>query len=468
MDIAKARELIDGLWSDSIVDELVDYVKIPAKSPDFDPDWQANGYIDEAVDQVAAWCRKQDLGEVEVVRLEGRTPVIFMEIPGERDDTVLLYGHLDKQPEMSGWAEDLGPWKPVIKNDKLYGRGGADDGYAAYSSLAAIKALKEQNVPHARMVVLIETCEESASYDLPHYIEHLSDRIGEPSLVVCLDSGAGNYEQLWMTVSLRGMVSGTLRVDILDEGVHSGGGSGIAPSSFRIARRLLDRLEDPETGRILPDALTAEVPEQRREQLARVAERLGDGVYQALPFVEGAEPMGDDNLDRLLNRNWRAALSVTGADGLPALGNAGNVLRPYTSLKLSLRLPPTVNGEKATEAVREILESDPPYGARVRFEADQAATGWSAPETAAWLDESCQAASSAVYGEPAMYMGEGGTIPFMAMLGEVFPDAQFLITGVLVPKSNAHGPNEFLHIPYARKLTACVAKVLADHGARAG
>jgi acetylornithine deacetylase/succinyl-diaminopimelate desuccinylase-like protein len=355
---------------------------------------------------------------------------------------------------------------PVIKDDKLYGRGGADDGYAAYSSLAAIKALKEQKVPHARMVVLIETCEESASYDLPHYIEHLSDRIGEPSLVVCLDSGAGNYEQLWMTVSLRGMVSGTLRVDILDEGVHSGGGSGIAPSSFRIARRLLDRLEDPETGRILPDALTAEVPAQRREQLARVAERLGDEVHQALPFVDGAKPMGDDNLDRLLNRNWRAALSVTGADGLPALGNAGNVLRPYTSLKLSLRLPPTVNGERATEAVREILESDPPYGARVRFEADQAATGWSAPETAKWLDESCQAASDAVYGEPAMYMGEGGTIPFMAMLGEAFPDAQFLITGVLGPKSNAHGPNEFLHIPYARKLTACVSKVLADHGAR--
>lgn len=466
MDIEKAGKLIDSLWTDSIVDELVEYVRIPAKSPDFDPDWAANGYIDEAVEQVATWCRKQDLGEVEVVRLRGRTPVILMEIPGELEDTVLLYGHLDKQPEMSGWADDLGPWKPVIKDDKLYGRGGADDGYAAYASLAAIKALKEQKVPHARMVVLIETCEESASYDLPHYIEHLSDRIGEPSLVVCLDSGAGNYEQLWMTVSLRGMVSGTLRVDILDEGIHSGGGSGIAPSSFRIARHLLDRLEDPATGRILPDALTDDIPGQRREQLAQVAERLGDEVHQALPLVAGAGPMGDDNLERLLNRNWRAALSVTGADGLPALGDAGNVLRPYTSLKLSLRLPPTVNGERATEAVRELLESDPPYGARVKFEADQAATGWSAPETAAWLDESCQAASEAVYGEPAMYTGEGGTIPFMAMLGEAFPDAQFLITGVLGPKSNAHGPNEFLHIPYARRLTACVAKVLADHGAR--
>jgi len=465
MDIARARHLIDGLWSDSIVDELVDYVKIPAKSPEFDPDWAEHGYIDEAAEQIAAWCRKQDLGEVEIVRLEGRTPVIFMEIDGERDDTVLLYGHMDKQPEMSGWAEDLGPWKPVIRDDKLYGRGGADDGYAAYASLAAIKALKDQNVPHARMVVLIEACEESASYDLPHYIEHLSERIGEPSLVVCLDSGAGNYEQLWVTVSLRGMVAGTLRVDILEEGVHSGA-SGIAPSSFRIARELLNRLEDSETGRILLDSLTADVPEQRREQLAEVAKLLGDGIHRALPFVDGAKPMGGDALDRLLNRNWRAALSVTGADGLPAIGDAGNVLRPYTSLKLSLRLPPTVNGEVATEAVRKLLERDPPYGAKVSFEADQAATGWNAPQTAPWLDQACQAASREIYGGPAMYMGEGGTIPFMAMLGEAFPQAQFLITGVLGPKSNAHGPNEFLHIPYARKLTACVARVLAEHGKR--
>lgn len=466
MDIARARDLIDGLWSDSIVDELYEYVKIPAKSPDFDPDWAANGYIDEAVDQVAAWCRKQDLGSVEVVRLEGRTPVIFMEIEGDSDDTVLLYGHLDKQPEMSGWAEDLGPWKPVIKDDKLYGRGGADDGYAAYASLAAIKALKDQKVPHARMVVLIETCEESASYDLPHYIEHLADRIGNPSLVVCLDSGAGNYQQLWMTVSLRGMVAGTLRVDILEEGVHSGSASGIVPSSFRVARRLLDRLEDPETGRILPGALTVDVPAQRREQLEQVAERLGDGVHTAMPFVKGARPMGDDPVERLVNRTWRAMLSVTGAGGMPAIGDAGNVQRPYTELKLSMRLPPTVNGDEATKAVKALLESDPPYGAMVEFRADQAGTGWNAPETAPWLDQACESASKEIYGEPAMYTGEGGTIPFMAMLGEAFPDAQFLITGVLGPKSNAHGPNEFLHIPYARKLTACVTRVLAEHGAR--
>jgi len=469
MDLKQAERTIGTLWRDSITGELVEYIRIPAKSPHFDADWAAHGYIDDAVEHIARWCREQPIEglKVEVVKLEGRTPVIFMEVPGELEDTVLLYGHLDKQPEMTGWDEDLGPWKPVIRDGRLYGRGGADDGYAAYASLATIRALKEQGRPHARFVLLIEACEESGSYDLPAYIDHLDQRIGSPSLVVCLDSGAGNYEQLWVTTSLRGMAAGTLYVDILEQGVHSGYASGIVPSSFRIARQLISRLEDETTGEILPGELAAEIPDQRRQQLAAVAEVLGDEVHSAYPWVEGAGPVGDEPLQRLLNRNWRAALSVTGAGGLPEISQAGNVLRPGTALKLSLRLPPTIDGDFATRKVKQILEADPPYGARVRFEPDQSATGWNAPEVAEWLDTACQNASEAVYGKPAMYMGEGGTIPFMAMLGESFPQAQFLITGVLGPQSNAHGPNEFLHLEYAERLTVAVALVLDQHAARA-
>ncbi|NEZ03595.1 M20/M25/M40 family metallo-hydrolase [Wenzhouxiangella sp. XN201] len=468
MQLDQATATIDKLWQESITDELVEYVRIPAKSPHFDSDWEKNGYIDDAVEHIARWCREQPIEglEVEIVRLEGRTPLIFMEVPGTVDDTVLLYGHLDKQPEMTGWSEGLGPWKPVIEDGKLYGRGGADDGYAAYASLAAIRALQEQGAAHARFVLVIEGCEESGSYDLPAYIDHLSDRIGSPSLVVCLDSGAGNYEQLWITTSLRGMAAGTLHVDILTEGVHSGMASGIVPSSFRIARQLISRLEDEATGRILPEELQVEIPEQRQQQLSAVAEELGEGVHSAFPWVDGAQPMGETALDRLLTRNWAAALSVTGAGRLPDIGSAGNVLRPGTSLKLSMRLPPTLDGDEASRRVKQILEADPPYGATVRFESDQSATGWNAPEVAPWLDEACQNASQAVFGKPAMYMGEGGTIPFMAMLGESFPQAQFLITGVLGPKSNAHGPNEFLHLSYASQLTTVVASVLANHAGR--
>jgi acetylornithine deacetylase/succinyl-diaminopimelate desuccinylase-like protein len=472
MDQHAAQRLIDDIWTDSIVPELVEYIKIPCKSPHFDADWQANGYLDDAVDQIARWCRDQDVAglDLEVVRLEGRTPLIFMEIPAQggapADDTILMYGHLDKQPEMEGWNADLGPWKPVIKDDKLYGRGGADDGYAAYASLAALMAVQQQKLPHARIVVIIEACEESGSFDLPFYIEHLEDRIGHPSLVICLDSGAGNYEQMWLTVSLRGMAAGTLRAEVLEEGVHSGYASGVVPSSFRVLRQLLSRLEDEASGRVLPDYLQAPIPEQRLEQARAMAEALGDGIWQAYPFVEGVEPMAGDNLERLLNRTWRPALSCTGVGGMPELDSAGNVLRPYTALKLSMRLPPTVDGEAASTAIRETLEADPPSNARVSFEEDHAASGWNAPEIAPWLHASLDAASQAAYGRGVMYMGEGGTIPFMAMLGDYFPDAQFMITGVLGPNSNAHGPNEFLHIPFARRLTTCVAQVIADHAQR--
>jgi acetylornithine deacetylase/succinyl-diaminopimelate desuccinylase-like protein len=465
MDHKAAQKLVDEVWSDSIVPELVEYIKIPAKSPGFDADWEKNGYIEDAVQQIFAWCKKQDIKgmQCEIVRLPGRTPLIFMDIPGDNDDTILMYGHLDKQPEMTGWADDLGPWLPVIKDGKLYGRGGADDGYAAYASLTAIRALQEQDIPHARCVVIIEACEESGSYDLPAYIEHLEERIGTPSLVICLDSGAGNYDQLWLTVSLRGMAAGTLRADVLQEGVHSGYASGVVPSSFRVLRQLISRLEDENSGKILPEYLHAEIPAQRQRQNQRMADALGDAIFTAYPFCEGVEPQGENNLERILNRTWRPALSVTGVDGMPSLDHAGNVLRPHTSLKLSMRLPPTVDGDVATQHMKTTLEADPPDNAKVSFEAEHAASGWNAPDIADWLDTSLEKSSQAAFGQGVMYMGEGGTIPFMAMLGDFFPRAQFMITGVLGPNSNAHGPNEFLHLPFARKLNTCVAQVIADH-----
>jgi acetylornithine deacetylase/succinyl-diaminopimelate desuccinylase-like protein len=467
MNPQQAQRYVDQLWGDSIVPSLVEYIRIPNKSPHFDADWASHGYMEDAVGLVAKWCEAHAPRgmRLNVVRLPGRTPLIFMEIDGQVDDTVLLYGHLDKQPEMVGWEDGLGPWLPVLRDDKLYGRGGADDGYSAYASLAAILALQEQGIPHARCVVIIEACEESGSYDLPHYIEHLRERIGTPSLVVCLDSGAANYEQLWLTVSLRGMINGRLRAEVLTEGVHSGLASGIVPSSFRVLRRLLSRLEDEKDGRLLLPELHGEIPADRIDEVRRMAAELGDEAWSSLPFAEGVQPMGEDNVERLLGKTWRPTLSTTGADGLPSLDSAGNVLRPQTALALSLRLPPNVDAARAGEAVRTALESDPPYGARVRFDFD-AASGWNAPSLAPWLSDALERASREAWGRSFMCMGEGGSIPFMGMLGDAFPEAQFVITGVLGPKSNAHGPNEFLHIPYARKLTGCMASVLADHAAR--
>jgi acetylornithine deacetylase/succinyl-diaminopimelate desuccinylase-like protein len=471
MDTDRIQRFVEALWDDEIVAQLTEYIRIPNKSPLFDPQWQAHGYMDDAVRLMEQWARSKlsalPGATLEVVRLENRTPLIFIDVPaahgGRDDDCVLLYGHLDKQPEMSGWADGLGPWTPVRKGDRLYGRGGADDGYAIFGALAALLALREQQLPQARCVVLIEACEESGSYDLPFYFEHLAPRLGTPSLVVALDSGCGNYQQLWLTTSLRGMAAGNLRVDVLTEGVHSGDASGIVPSSFRIVRELLSRLEDAGNGEIRPDEFYVEIPPQRVEQAQLAAQTLGSEVYAKFPFVDGMQPANADLTERILNRTWRPQLSVTGADGLPPLGSAGNVLRPFTTLKLSLRLPPTLDGKAASQALKRLLEAEPPYGAKVSLELEKSTTGWNAPALATWLEQAVDGASRRYFGMPPVYMGEGGTIPFMGMLGEKFPDAQFLITGVLGPHSNAHGPNEFLHIPMGKRVSMVVADVIAQH-----
>jgi acetylornithine deacetylase/succinyl-diaminopimelate desuccinylase-like protein len=471
MDTAGIAGHIDGLWEDEVVPQLTEYIRIPNKSPLFDPQWAEHGYMDDAVRLMEKWARAKlpalDGAQLEVVRLKGRTPLIYIDVPaahgGRSDDGVILYGHLDKQPEMSGWGDGLGPWTPVRKGDKLFGRGGADDGYAIFGALAALLALREQKVPRARCVVLIEACEESGSYDLPFYVDHLAHKIGKPSLVICLDSGCGNYDQLWLTTSLRGLAGGNLRVQVLREGVHSGDASGVVASSFRILRQLLSRLEDETTGRVKPEAFYVAIPKQRVEQARRVAETLGTAIYDKFPFVDGMRPVTDDLAELVLNRTWRPQLAITGADGLPPLASAGNVLRPQTAAKVSLRLPPTLDGARAAEVLKKLLESDPPLGAKVTLELEKAATGWNAPALSPWLEQAVAEASASYFGRPPAYMGEGGTIPFMGMLGEKFPQAQFLVTGVLGPHSNAHGPNEFLHIPTGKRVSMVVADILARH-----
>jgi acetylornithine deacetylase/succinyl-diaminopimelate desuccinylase-like protein len=484
LNAAQALEQVSRTWDEQIVPQLTDYIGIPAKSPMFDTEWAAHGFLDAVTRQAASWVEAQKVEglRLELIRLDGRTPLLFFEVAasaGATDSsattatasqqTVLMYGHLDKQPEFSGWRRDLGPWTPKYEDGKLYGRGSADDGYAVYAGIAAIQALKSQKVAHPRIVGIIETCEESGSPDLLPYIDALRTRLGDVALVICLDSGAGNYDQLWLTTSLRGMAAGTLKVEVLSEGVHSGDASGLVPSSFRIMRQVLDRLEDSATGRLLPAAFHCEVPADRVAQAQATAAILGEEVYKRFPWahydcggaVQSVLPTTTDPLQALLNRTWAPTLSVTGADGFPELRNAGNVLRPYTAFKLSLRLPPLVEAASAVQQLKALLEDNAPYQARVTFEAASSATGWNAPTTAPWFEQALNEASQNCFGAPCGYIGQGGTIPLMNMLSQGFPKAQMMVCGVLGPRSNAHGPNEFLHVPYARKLTAAVAQVIA-------
>ena len=285
-------EFTESVWRGSILPALHEYIAIPNKSPAFDPDWERHGHMQAAVELLDRWCDTLPLSRQkrQIHQLPGRTPLLLIEIPSTGGaGEVLLYGHYDKQPEFTGWAPGLAPWTPVLRDGKLYGRGGADDGYALFASLTAIAALEQAGLPHGRCVVLIEGCEESGSFDLPFYVEALRDTIGEPDLVVCLDAECGNYDQLWVTTSLRGMLPGVLSVEILTEGQHSGAAGGIVPSSFRLLRGLLERVENAATGE-LHECLHVEIPPSAEAELRQAATVLGDGIVSRFPWVEGARP----------------------------------------------------------------------------------------------------------------------------------------------------------------------------------
>jgi acetylornithine deacetylase/succinyl-diaminopimelate desuccinylase-like protein len=460
---------VGQVWDTEVVPTLQDYIRIPNVSPAFDPQWESTGHMDRAVELVRGWMAARPIEglQVSVERLPGRTPLIIAEVPATDSastGTVLLYGHVDKQPEMVGWREDLGPWKPVIEGERLYGRGAGDDGYAAFAAMTAIEAVQATGGRHARCIILIEASEESASTDLEEYIHALADRIGSPDLVVCLDSGCRTYDRLWLTTSLRGLVALDLTVRVLDEGVHSGAAGGVVPSTFRVLRGLLDRIEDTETGKLRVPALHVDLPEDRAGELAATARELDTHIAGEFPFASGARPVAHgDPVAQLRAKTWEPTLEVIAIEGVPDRPRGGNVLRPFTTARLSFRLPPTCDPDAAGAAIAATLTADPPYGSQVVVEGVHGASGWNARTTSPWLANALEEASMDAFGLPCRTIGEGGTIPFMAMLGARFPEAQFVVTGAMGPGSNAHGPNEFLDLPMARGVTAAIAHVLQAH-----
>jgi acetylornithine deacetylase/succinyl-diaminopimelate desuccinylase-like protein len=472
LDRVILTDTVRSLWERDILSGLSDLVVIPAVSEAFDPDWAANGHLAAAVEHVRSWLVARNLpgAEVEVVALEGKSPVLLADIPADGADpdagTVLLYGHLDKQPPVGGWSDGLDPWTPVVREGRLYGRGAADDGYAGFAAVAAIEAVRAAGGRHARCVVLLETGEESGSPDMPDYLELLSPRFGDVSLVVCLDSGANDYERLWLTTSLRGLVQTTVTARVLEGGQHSGLAGGIVPGSFRILRVLLDRLEDAATGEVLLPELRVDIPDYRLAEARAAIDAVPGRAGADVDLVPGVALASDDELELVLNNTWRPALAVIGADGLPSPDDAGNVLRPSTTLCLSFRLPPTADSAAALAAVRRALTTDVPYGAQIELSRVEAADGWDAPETAPWLRAALDDASDTVFGAPWRASGLGGSIPLMGLLQRQYPAAQFVVTGTLGPGSNAHVPDESLHLDYARQVTEAIAIMLVAHAAR--
>lgn len=467
MSTRELNNFVTEQWDTSALPALQNFIRIPNRSPDYDPDWSTNDHAQRAIELLTGWCSQRSIKgmTISVEQINGLTPIIFIEVDAFNNGSgnVLLYGHYDKQPPMTGWRENLDPYEPVIEGDRLYGRGAGDDGYAIFAAVLAIEAAQQTGHSHPHCVVVIEGSEESGSPHLAPYIDALSERIGSPEVIFCLDSGCADYEHLWITSSLRGIFDGILRVDMLTEGVHSGFAGGNIASTFRVLELLLNRLETVVTGQILVEELWTEIPQDRLKQARETANELGESITSRYPLVSGAQPVTDDPFEALLNETWRPSLTVTGIEGIPSTKDGGNVLAPHTALKLSFRLPPTVSPQFAANAVKKILESDPPYGAHITFTVGALGDGWNAPPSKTWLEAALDEASRELFGNPSRVMGEGGSIPFMGMLAQRYPNAQFVVTGVLGPDTNAHGPNEYLHIPTTQRLTSAIAHVLTAH-----
>jgi len=457
-------------WINDVTPSLSGLVAIPALSPAFDADWAKSGHLAAAVQHVKSYLEGRALpsARIEVVELEGRTPLLYVDVPATpgatAEGTVLMYGHLDKQPPVGGWSEGLDPWTPVIRDGRLYGRGSVDDGYSGYAASAALEAIHAAGGEHGHIALLLETGEESGSPDLPAYVEHLSEQLGDVSLVVCLDAGGMDYERLWLTTSLRGMLHLTVTVQLLATPQHSGLASGVVASSFRVLRQLLERIENAETGEIKLAELNVSVPASRQAEIEAVAEVAPEALHAAFPLVSGGKTVSEDALELLLNNYWRPTLSIIGGDGLPLPANAGNVMRQSTTLTLSFRLPPTAVATEAMAAVKRALTTDVPYGAQVTIGDDQQSeNGWNAPEEAEWLTAALRRVDDEVFGRPHRAAGMGGSIPFMGLLGEKYPEAQFLVTGACGADSNIHVPDEWLNLDYAQQVTEAVAHLLDAH-----
>ena len=460
------RRVTEEAYVEAVVPVLERYATIPCLSPNFDGDWEANGFIDEAMALFESVARDAGLrgATVEVRRLPGRTPMLVVDVPSTSTaaGTVVLYGHLDKQPALGEWSEGLAPFTPVHRDGRLFARGVADDGYALPTAIQALGALQRDGTGHARCVVLIEASEESGSPDLDAHLDELAAWLGEVDLLVCLDSGALTYDRLWVTNSLRGLSMVTIRVDVLRHEVHSGTAGGVVPSSFRILRELLDRIESPRTGEVLLGELHAMIPDSNLAAAGLVARDLGDPAGSDLPIVEGLELLGRDGADRLVRQTWEPSVALVGIDGIPSIADAANVVRPWTTARLAVRLPPSISASAAGARLVKILSADAPSGAKVTVSAE-GADGWVSPTPSPWLRDALDAASRTAFGREPGFTGEGGSIPFLASLGRRFPRVQFLATGVLGPGSNAHGPDESLHLATAANLTDAVATVIASH-----
>ena len=466
----KTNENIDAKWDDWYVKGLSDFIRVPNLSPNYDEEFLTNGRIEQAAECVDGYINQLQIEGItkHYFQPDGMSPMVVYTVEPTQGCTknIMIYGHLDKQPWMEGWDEGLGPCEPVIRGEYLYGRGGADDGYAPFSAMLAVKNLQQQGVMLPRIALVLETEEESGSENLLDLLEAAKEVIGTPDYCFCMDSGAFDYNQLWLTSSLRGVCIVSLEVEFAKGGYHSGEVGGIIPETFRVARALLNRVDNAETGMVCDD-LQVEIPQWARDEAVVMAGHSGAEMHTKYNYHEGCVPMNADNLAEMyLNNTWRPNLSITGASGLPDVAIAGNVVRASTKLKLSMRLPPSAKPDEAEAKLTEILTTNVPHNAKVTVKGGHAGQGWCMKAMDPWLNAVVKKSGSDFFdGKDTGTYGMGGSIPFLAELGNMYPSTNIMALGLIGPKANAHAPNECINLTYAKKLTKALSHLIAEVGA---
>ena len=458
----------------TLIPSISEFIKIPNQSRSFDSEWATNGLQEKACKFAMDFAEKQEIQNLTMTLIEekDKTPAILAIIDPFKNNetditdiskTILMYGHIDKQPPLHGkWSKGLGPHTPVIKNNKLYGRGGSDDGYAWFTCILLAKTLQQNGIPHNRLVLFFETDEESGSRDLMHHLNKYKNQIGEPSLIICLDSGTTDYDHMCLTTTLRGLICFKLRVDVLTHGVHSGSASGIIPSSFRILRNVLDQFENSNTGE-LPPQFSVDIPQDKYGQAKLLTDLNQGNIDFKFPILEGVESMGYSGFQNYINRIWKPQLSITGIDGLPSISKAGNVLLPFTEVTCSLRLPPSKPAQQTKLDIQKFFDQVKiPHNAKLSCNILKTGSGFECPSYSPSFLEIINKSGLETFGNPVHFYGVGGSIPFLNDIKNVFPKSQFIITGVLGPNSNAHGPDEMLHLDYLEKLVLALAKILKN------
>lgn len=465
MDYNTTREFVDKHWDSWFCEGLKDFINVPNLTPMVDSEFLSNGLIEQAAECLDTWVKKLDIKGItrkEVRMGESICPLYIYVVDGEVDKTVMMYGHLDKQPyNAAKWSEGLHPTKAVVKDGWLYGRGGADDGYAPFLALLAVKNAQMQGAKIPRIALVLETEEESGSPSLTKLLETARPIIGNPAYCICLDSGAFDYKRLWLTSSLRGICVVDVNIQAGAQGYHSGETGGIIPETARVARVLMDRVDDSNTGKVLIPELQTEIPTWAKEEAKYIANLSGDRMYKKYNFTPGVEAMGQENLPEMyLNNTWRANASITGADGFPPIKSAGNVVRSKTSYRISMRLPPNCKPVQAVKGMHRALSKETPYNCQIELEGNHTGSGWCMKEQAPWFDKALKDIGTEFYGEKPGSYGMGGSIPFLSELEIMFPSTNILALGIIGEKSNAHGPDEGMNLDYTKRLLCCVSHLL--------